>query len=93
MPNVLLLEQSKTLKYINLNIGANKGKLLTTVANLSYLDSLQLTDEINNFVEKYRVTYSIRNVTCPHCGHIMRTIPLDMQTVLFNTITRVRIDR
>jgi len=93
MPNVLLLEQSKTLKYINLNITNNKGKLLTTVANLSYLDSLQLTDEINNFVEKYRVTYSIRNVTCPHCGHVMRTIPLDMQTVLFNTITRVRIDR
>ena len=93
MPNILLLEQTKNLKYIDLDIEHNQGKMLTTIANLSYYDSLQLTDEINNFIEKYRVTYSIRNITCPHCGRVMTTIPLDMQTVLFSVIRRARIDR
>jgi hypothetical protein len=84
LPNVLLYQQTGKLNYVKLN--ASRGKMLTVVSDLSYYDSLQLTDEINDFVEKYRVTYSIRNVGCPNCGYIIKNIPLDMEEVLFSTI-------
>lgn len=88
IPNIILLEKTGTLKYIPLDM--SKDHFIRTISNLSIYDSNQLSNEINNFVEKYRVTYSIRNTICPHCGKEIKTIPLDMEDMLFYTTRRVQ---
>jgi len=87
LPNVLLYKQTGELKFVKLN--ANKPKMIKVVSELSYADSIQLTNEINNFVDRYRVHYSIQNVICPHCGGKISNIPLDMEELLFFTINRM----
>ncbi len=88
LPNIYALKQTGSLKYVPVDIN-DKGKTITVISGLKLKDSQQLTDEINNFIEKYRVTYSIRNVTCPHCAHTIKNITMDMEDTLFNTTRRV----
>ena len=91
IPDLITLRNSGNLKYIKRDM--EMGKMIDLISNLTYYDSEQLSDEINDFVDKYRIAYSIKNVRCPHCGHEINTIPLDMETVLFSTIRRGRSER
>ena len=98
LPNILEYEKTGKLNWVELDLKDNEGmnlapasnKLIETISNLSYYDSLQLSDEINTFVEKYRISYSIKNVTCPRCGNVIPRITLDMEEVLFDTIRQGR---
>jgi hypothetical protein len=91
LPNILLYKQTGQLKYVE--VGNDNRKRLNIIGNLSYYDSIQLSDEINDFVDKFRITYSIRNVTCPHCGHVIKQIPIDLEEMLFYTIRQGRIEK
>ena len=89
IPDLAKLKETGKLTYFEID---DKIKIIKYIGDvLSYYDSLQLSDEINDFTERYRVTYSLKNVTCPHCGHVIEEIPLDMEELLFRAVRQGRV--
>jgi hypothetical protein len=68
----------------------DKEKIIRYISELPYYDGIQLTEAINDFTDKYRIVYSIKNVVCPHCGYEIGEIPMNMEEVLFLGIRQGR---
>lgn len=89
IPDIASYKQTGVLRYIPVE---NKGKIIDIVSNLPLYDGEQLSDEINEFTNRYRVGYSIKNVVCPECGLEFPPIPMSMEDVLFIAIRQGRRD-
>lgn len=88
VPNLAVLKQTGKLEYFKVE---DKMEIVKYIGDiLPYDDALQLTEFINEFTEQYRVHYSIKDVQCNHCGHIIENIPLDMEELLFRTVRQGR---
>lgn len=82
VPDLLKYQKEGKLSYIPVN---DRKLIINTLINLSLKDSTELTNAIDEIGEKYKVTYSLKDVTCPHCGHVIPEIPLSMEEMLFLT--------
>lgn len=89
IPDLATLKETGKLTYFEID---DKLKIIKYLGDvLSYYDGLQLSEEINEFTERYRVVYSLKNVTCPHCGHVIEEIPLEMEELLFRAVRQGRV--
>jgi hypothetical protein len=48
-----------------------------------------LTAYAKNFTQQYEYEFAIENVTCPHCGHVTKSIPMEMDELVFQTYQRL----
>jgi hypothetical protein len=87
VPDVVNYQRTGKLTFIPVT---EKGKMIDLVSNLPYYDGLQIAEEINEFTERYRIDYSIKNVACPSCGHEIKEVPMSMEDVLFTVIRQGR---
>ena len=64
---------------------STKKDIQTVLDNLPPLDFAQLKRYIIRMLNKYHVSYSIDNVKCTHpsCDHVVDTIPLNLEDILF----------
>lgn len=81
IPNIAKLKETGQLEYFKVDKKMEIVKYIGEI--LPYYDALQLTESINDYTEKYRVSYSLKDVQCPHCGHIIERVELDMEELLF----------
>jgi hypothetical protein len=87
VPNLAAIKQTGKPVYFEIK---DKNQLVMNVAKLPYYDGIQLTEGINEFTEKYKITYSIKNARCGACNDVLDTINLEMEEVLFTAIRQGR---
>lgn len=87
IPDLITLQETGKLTYIEIE---DSKKIVEMIAELSFVDAEQLSNDINEFTEKYKISYTLKNVTCPECGHVIKEIPMDMETLMFHTIHTIR---
>lgn len=91
--SLTLMLATKTV-YIPVSDNKNKNKYSTYTAkkdiqsvlnNLPPLDFAQLKQYVIRALNKYHINYSIDDVQCtnPSCGHIVSSIPLNLEDILF----------
>lgn len=61
-------------------------ELLRIIDNLSVDDAEDIQDAVFDRVDEHRITYSIKKVKCPSCGHEVDEIPLSIEDILFTLI-------
>lgn len=83
VPDINRFRATGELEYLPIT---NKMELVRYIGELPYYDAIQLSEAINDFTDRLRVTYSIKNVTCPFCANEMDNIELEMERVLFTII-------
>lgn len=83
IPNVVNYERTGRLTFMEVS---EKGKIIDILSKMSFYDGSKLAEDINEFTDKFRVTYSIKDVGCPHCGLALGEIPMNMEEVLFTVI-------
>ena len=82
---VMILDIEKTLKskkpcYYEVT---DKQLISEIIGKLTYKDSKTLSDEINEFINRYSIEYKIRGFKCPNCGTNIRDIPINVESLLF----------
>lgn len=87
IPNVVEYKRSGKLTFVPVE---DKEKIIKLVAQLPYYDGIQLAEDINEFTNRYRISYSIKEVACPKCGHEIKEVGLNMEDVLFTVIRQGR---
>lgn len=87
IPNVDVLKRTGNLTYIPIE---GKIEKIMTLADLPYNDNLQLSEEITNYTDTYKISYSIKGARCQECGDIMDPIPVSIEEVLFRRISMGR---
>lgn len=87
IPDLATLKDTGKLTYFEIN---DSMKIMDYITNLSFMDAETVTQEINDFSEKYKISYSLKNVVCPECGEVISEIPLDIEQLLFHTIHTIR---
>lgn len=65
-------------------------RLIEIVSKLPYYDGLQLSEVINDFTDKLRISYSINGISCPNCGAEIGEVRLSMEDLLFIVINQGR---
>lgn len=61
--------------------------IMNIIKNLSLNDSRIVKTVIAEIINKNRLYYSIKNIKCPSCGHVMSEIPIDISDILFTQIS------
>jgi hypothetical protein len=61
-------------------------ELLNIIDNLSIDDANELQDAVSERVDENRITYSIKNITCPKCKHEVKETPISIEDILFTQI-------
>jgi len=84
IPDIAKIRQTGKPSYIALN---DKTMMIDTIAELSYNDNLQLSEEIAEFTDTYKVSYTIKGVKCSACHDEMDPVPVSMEEVLFRRIS------
>lgn len=64
----------------------NPQNILEIIDNLSIDDAVELLDAVSNRVDENRITYSIKNITCPVCGFKADETPISIEDILFTAI-------
>jgi hypothetical protein len=64
----------------------NRESLLKTIENLTMDDAAELEDAVSYRLDANRISYSIKNVKCPHCSKSIKDIPISIEDVLFTLI-------
>lgn len=64
----------------------NIREILRIIENLSIDDAAQLQEIVSNKVEEHRISYSIKNLKCPHCNHTIEDTPISVEDILFSLI-------
>lgn len=70
----------------------SKPRILDILLKLSNNDGELLENAIESKLGKYQLEYRIHNVSCIHCQAKLPEIPLDIESILFTRINRVRKD-
>lgn len=89
IPDISNYKNTGKLQYIQVD---DKAKIINIISNLPLYDGEQLSEDINEFTNRYRIGYSIKNVTCPECGLEFPPIPMNMEDVLFLAIRQGKKD-
>ena len=85
IPDLKGYKATGKLKYIPVT---NKGRIIDIVSKLPYYDGLDLSDKVNEFTNKYKIVYSIKNIKCPECGFEFPNLPMNLEDILFMAIRR-----
>ena len=85
IPDLKGYKRTGELKYIPVT---NKGRIIDLVSKLPYYDGLDLSDAVNEFTNKYKITYSIKGIHCPECGFEFPSLPMNLEDILFMAIRR-----
>lgn len=64
----------------------DRQEILRLIDNLSIDDANELQDAILEKVDDSRISYSIRNIKCPHCETETREVPISLEDILFIAI-------
>jgi hypothetical protein len=81
--NQLYIKDKKDDGYV---IITDRDALLKTIENLTIDDAAELEEAVSDRVDDNRITYSIKNATCPHCGKVIDSIPISVEDILFTLI-------
>lgn len=65
----------------------DRNNLLKLIDNLSLDDAQYFRKAIEKQTNTSKISYSIKNVKCPVCGHVTERIPISMQDILFTAIS------
>lgn len=87
IPDLKGYQQTGELKYIPVT---NKGKIIDLVSKLPYYDGLDLSDAVNEFTNKYKISYALKGIHCPECGFEFPSLPMNLEDILFMAIRRGR---
>lgn len=63
--------------------------ILDAIYHIKPTDIQILTAYAKMYTEQYEYTFAINNITCPHCGHVTKTIPMEMDELVFQTYQRL----
>jgi hypothetical protein len=90
--NVYMLDVESTIatgrpKYYPIK---DRNQILDIISNLSMQDGSHLDKTIGDRIEKFAITYSVKNAKCQHCNDSLGDLPVDMETALFTQISRAR---
>jgi len=66
----------------------DKNRQLHLISRLGIKDGDSLSDAVNSRVEKYAISYSVKNAKCTHCSDSLGNLPIDIETALFTLIQR-----
>lgn len=80
---ILIPSKEEEAEYIE---EKSKAPILRTIDNLSVDDANELLNAVSDRVDDSRITYSIKEATCPKCGNIVKDIPLSLENILFTLI-------
>ena len=64
----------------------DKERLLKMLDGLTIDDSREMQNTILERVNENRITYSIKNIKCPHCGEVVKELPIVVEDILFSLI-------
>jgi len=81
--NKLLIPSKEKSTYIE---EYKKTNILRIIDNLPIDDANEFKNAIDEKIEENRITYSIKNIECPDCGHKMKDIPVSIENILFTLI-------
>lgn len=73
--NYILCEGYKDILDAIYNISPNEIKILSAYAR--------------KFSQQYEYSFALTNVVCPHCGHVTKMIPMEMDELVFQTYQRL----
>lgn len=65
----------------------DRNNLLKLIDNLSLDDAQYFRKAIERHTNTSKISYSIKNVKCPVCGHVTERVPISMQDILFTAIS------
>lgn len=86
IPNIAGFRTTGKLTYLPVE---NKLQVIDIIANLSAKDGNYLIEQINEFTDRYRVTYALQNVVCPKCDHEIPRIPINIENQLFLSLNEL----
>ena len=87
LPNVTEYAETKKLRFIE---RSDLNSLVDIIAQLDVDDGKQLTEELDDFISKYQIDYSIKAPICPKCGKVLPNIPVDMEQLIFQMVRQER---
>lgn len=61
-------------------------ELLRIIDNLSINDAAELQEAVSDRVDSNRISYSIKNITCPNCHTEIKETPISIEDILFSLI-------
>lgn len=90
--NMLMLDVESTIqsgkpKYYELK---DRNVILQTLTRLGMTDGKHLEKTINERIEQYAISYSVKNSKCTHCKDSLGNLPVDIETALFTLISKER---
>ena len=68
------------------SIETDRKTILHVIDNLSIDDSNELQNSIIERLDRHRITYSIKNLVCPHCNKKVEELPINLEDLLFTAI-------
>ena len=77
------LDTDDEVKYLPVTSTEEKLQILN---DMNYLDSKDFTEQISDFINKYRISYKIKKPLCPHCRIPMDDIDVRLQELIFLAI-------
>ena len=86
IPDLENLRRTGTLTYIPVE---DSDKFTDLIANLDFKDGNKLSAEVDKFVGSLQISYSLKGITCPECGHQFPSQTVPMEDMLFIEINRV----
>lgn len=87
IPDLIYLKNNNKLRYLTVKDFPNKLRILN---NLEYHDALELSEKIEELMNKYRVSYSIKSPTCKYCHKDLSDYPVRLEDLLFTVISQGR---
>lgn len=87
IPDLATLKDTGKLTYFEIS---DQSKIVEYLSAISFLDAEFITNEINDYTEKFRVYYSLKDVTCPECNEVIPEVQLSMEDLLFHTLRTIR---
>lgn len=63
--------------------------MINVLKQLSINDSVQLSNSLEEWTDKYKVEYKIPSFNCPNCNEELGEMPVDMENVLFHQMLKL----
>lgn len=84
VPNYKVLEETGKVEFYKLT---DLNDIVNYISKMTIVQIKTFLKELGKFMDKYKMTYAIKEVQCPHCKEIQEEVPVDIETLLFLGIT------
>lgn len=85
VPDMRVLGNTGKLKYYEVS---SRAEIFSILMKLSAEDGSQLSDFIEEQVNKLNIKYEIANAVCGHCKQPLTHIPINLENILFTRLAR-----